>query len=44
MKSKVIGYYGNRDNKNYAKYLRTACGIKNARAQRSDKGTKRKKY
>jgi uncharacterized C2H2 Zn-finger protein len=42
--SKIIGYYGNSANKSYAKYLRNACGIKKTRAQRIDKGIKRKKY
>ena len=38
---KIVGNYSNRDNKSYAKYLRTSCGV-NARAKRSDAGKKRK--
>ena len=38
---KIVGMYGNRDNKSYAKYLRESCGVK-ARAKRSDAGKKRK--
>jgi len=41
MATKKVGMYGNKDNKSYAKYLRESCGVK-ARAQRSDKGKKRK--
>jgi len=44
MKSKIVGMYGNAANKSTAKYMRESCGIKNARAQRSDKGKKRRKY
>jgi hypothetical protein len=40
--SKIVKNYGNKDNKSYASYLRTACGQKSARAQRSDAGKKRK--
>lgn len=42
-KNKIVGMYGNRDNKNAAKYWRESCGVK-CRAQRSDKGKKRKSY
>ena len=38
---KVIGNYSQKDNKTYAKYLRTSCGVQ-ARAKRSDAGKKRK--
>jgi len=42
-KNKIIGYYGNRDNKSAASYWRKNSGLK-CRAQRSDKGKKRQKY
>jgi len=42
-KNKIIGMYGNRDNKSAASYWRKNSGLK-CRAQRCDKGKKRKKY
>jgi len=42
-KNKIIGMYTKSANKSAAKYWRESCGVK-CRAQRSDKGKKRRKF